>query len=103
MDSQELEAFNNMNDLWVDMDTLFRKNPWGDRGLDSPALKMAFMACYNVDKFRDFVFNSSFLSRFDVNKDRMEKIQSDDATLLIFGFDWVRFFLTGKGPLSPKA
>ena len=100
IDNQKLDPYNEMNDLWVDMDTLFRSNPWGERGLESPALKMSFMACFNIDKLRDFVFNSSFLSRFDVDHERLEKIQTDDAALMIFGFDWVRFFLTGKGPLK---
>jgi uncharacterized protein len=103
MNNQELDIFNEMNDPWVDMDTIFRNNPWGERGIESPALKMAFMACFNVDKLRAFVFNSSFLSRFEVEDERMELIQTDDAALMIFGFDWVRFFLTGKGPLTARA
>jgi Fe-S-cluster containining protein len=102
MNNQKLEAFNAMNDLWVDIDTIFRNNPWGDHGLESPSLKMAFMACFNVDKLRNFVFNSSFLTRFNVDNERLERLQTDDAALMIFGFDWVRFFLTGKGSLSEK-
>ena len=100
MENQKLEPFNKMNNLWVDLDTLFRSNPWGERGLESPALKMAFMACFNVDKLRDFVFNSSFLSRLEVDDERVEKIKTDDTALMVFGFDWVRFFLTNRGPLS---
>ncbi len=100
MDNQQLAPYNAMNDLWVDLDTIFRNNPWGEKGLESPALKMAFMACFNVDKLRTFVFDSSFLSRFDVEPERKQKIESDDAELMMFGFDWVRFFLTNTGPLS---
>jgi uncharacterized protein len=100
MANQALSEFNAMNDAWVDIETLFRGNPWGERGLDSPAIKMAFMACYNVDKLRDFVFGTSFMSRFDVPPERIEKIQTDDAAMMLFGFDWVRFFLTSKGPLA---
>ena len=59
---QQLDTYNRMNDLWVDMDSLFRGNPWGDKGVESPALKMAFMACFNVDHFRAFIFESSFLT-----------------------------------------
>lgn len=99
MDNQALADYNAMNDLWVDIDTIFRGNPWGNRGLDSPALKMAFMACYNVDKLRTFFFDSSFLNRITVPAARIEKIRADDAELMIFGFDWVKLFLTNAGPL----
>lgn len=100
MANQELDAFNAMNDLWVDIDTIFRKNPWGEKGLESPAAKMAFMACYNVDKLRAFVFDSSFLTRMRVPQTRIDQIHSDDAALMVLGFDWVRFFLTNSGPLK---
>jgi Fe-S-cluster containining protein len=100
MTNQALSDFNAANDAWVDIETLFRANPWGDRGLDSPAIKMAFMACFNVDKLRAFVFDTSFMSRFDVPPERIEKIQTDDTAMMLFGFDWVRFFLTNKGPLK---
>jgi len=63
---------------------------------------MAFFACFNVDKLKDFIFESSFLSRFDVSEERKEKIMESDVELMKFGFDWVQYFLTSKGPLAPK-
>ena len=58
--------------------------------------KMVFMALYNIDKFRDFVFKSTFLDRFDVDKDKIEKITNSDIELLKFAFDWVKFGLFGQ-------
>lgn len=83
-----------MNDLWVGMDSLFRANPWGKENVERK-LQMAFLACFNVDRFRQFVFESSFLSRFNVPGERVEKIEMDDVEMMICGFDWVRLFLTG--------
>jgi hypothetical protein len=100
IEDQQIQPFNHMNDLWVDMDTLFRKNPWGSDGIDNPALKMAFMACFNMDVFRSFVFESTFLSRFDLARERIETLLNSDVELLKFGFEWVTFFLTGTGPLA---
>lgn len=100
MENQGLSEFNAMNDHWVEIETIFRNNPWGKQGLNSPAVKMAFMACYNVDKLRDFVFNTSFMSRFVIPDDRILRIQEDDVAMMLFGFDWVRFFLTNSGPLK---
>ena len=58
--------------------------------------KMVFMALYNVDKFRDFVFKSTFLDRFDVDKERIEKIKNSDIELLKFAVDWLKFGLFGQ-------
>ncbi|MDH3881210.1 MAG: YkgJ family cysteine cluster protein, partial [Desulfobacteraceae bacterium] len=71
---------------------------WGTQGIDNPAFKMAFMACFNVDEFKKFVFESTFLSRFNVHRDRVSQMQESDVELMKFGFDWIKFFLTGKGP-----
>ena len=65
--------------------------------VDNPQiLKMVFMAVYNLDKFRDFVFRSSFLDRFEVEPTRIEKIKRSDLELLKFGFDWIKFGLFGQ-------
>lgn len=99
IEDQHIQIYNNMNELWVDIDTLFRSNPWGPQGIDNPAFKMAFMACFNIDEFKKFVFESTFLSRFNVHHDRVRQLRESDVELMKFGFDWIKFFLTGKGPL----
>ena len=102
VEDQQIQTYNDMNDLWVDMDTLFRSNPWSPQGIDSAALKMAFMACFNMDEFRTFIFESTFLSRFDVPQEKIETWFDSDVELMKFGFEWITFFLTGKGPLTPR-
>jgi hypothetical protein len=97
---QEVGPFNEMNDLWVDVDTLFRANPWGGREPGNKRLRMAFMACFNVDQFRNFVFGSSFLSRFFVPAERVTRIREDDTEMIKFGFEWVKFFLNGTSTLA---
>jgi len=46
---------------------------------------------------------SSFLERFDVEAGKIDRLMASDTDLLKFGFDWIEFFLTGKGPLKIKA
>ncbi len=58
--------------------------------------KMVFMALYNLDRFRAFVFESSFLKRFEVNEVTVEKIKRNDEELLKFGFDWIKFGVFGQ-------
>ena len=92
-----------MNDLWVEIDTIFRQNPWGSDGIEGKNLKMAFMACFNVDKMRSFVFESTFLSRFEIPSERIKQCKGSDVEMMKLGFDWVKLFLTGTGPLTTKS
>jgi hypothetical protein len=57
--------------------------------------KMAFMAAYNVDGFRDFVFGSSFLKRFRVRKKTVDKARRGDRALMLLGFEWIKLFVFG--------
>ncbi len=100
VEDQHLQRYNDMNDLWVDIDTIFRSNPWGPQGVNNPTLKMAFMACFNMDELRKFIRESTFLSRFAVPKERLQFIMESDVELMKIGFDWIKFFLAGKGPLT---
>jgi Fe-S-cluster containining protein len=102
IEDQQIREYNEMNNLWVEIDTIFRNKPWGEQAISNPALKMSFMACFNLDRFKDFVQESTFLSRFKVTPTKLEQIMNSDVELMKFGFDWIKFFLTGKGPLEQK-
>jgi Fe-S-cluster containining protein len=99
---QKMESYHEMNSHWVTVDTIFRQNPWGEQGLESQALKMAYMACFNIDKFREFVIESTFLDRFNIPDKQVEEIRRSDESLMRLGFDWIRFMLTRSGPLTVK-
>ncbi|MFC1883913.1 YkgJ family cysteine cluster protein [Thermodesulfobacteriota bacterium] len=71
--------------------------------IDNPQIfKMVFMALYNLDKFRDFVLNSSFMERFEIDPIMVEKINRNDTELLKFSFDWVKFGIFGQKTLQVK-
>ena len=103
MQNQGMERYNAINAHWARVDAVLRKNPFGEQGVDHPALKMVYMAAYNLDTFRRFAFNSSFLSRFEVPEERLEKVRTDDTELLVLGFDWILRFIGGQGPLKERA
>jgi Fe-S-cluster containining protein len=64
--------------------------------LEPEKLEMLHMVCYNLDKFRRFVFDSKFLERFVVDDETIDKIREDDVELLKFGFKWLKFSLFGE-------
>ena len=80
---------------WARLKLLFQRDPWGFEGPEGPKAKMAFMAAYNIDRFRDFVFQSSFLKRYKIKSAILKKLKADDVQLLKFGFEWVKVFVWG--------
>jgi uncharacterized protein len=62
--------------------------------------QMFFMASYNLDKFREFIFNSRFFERFRVAPDMKDQLKTDDIVLMSFAFDWLRFSLFGEKALT---
>ncbi len=69
---------------------------WETKIADPRMQDMILMVLYDPDRFREFVFKSSFLSKFEVDEDILEKIRDDDVALLYFGSQWLRFALFGK-------
>ena len=57
---------------------------------------MFLMALYDPDRFREFVFKSTFLQKFRIDDDILEKIREDDLALLYFGIQWLRFVFFGQ-------
>lgn len=94
-EDQGAVVYHKMTAGWAEVKRLFQADPWGQEGPHGPKAKMAFMATYNLDKFRDFVFNSTFLKRYKVKSEVLKKINTDDVALMRFGFDWVKFFVWG--------
>ncbi|MFH1726534.1 MAG: YkgJ family cysteine cluster protein [Elusimicrobiota bacterium] len=66
-------------------------------------IEMFFMACYDLDKFRGFVFKSSFFDKFVVDEETREALKKDDTALLKFGYRWLRFALLGEKTMTVEA
>ncbi len=92
---QEAETSHRMTIAWARLRRLFQNDPWGAEGPSGQRARMAFMAAYNIDRFREFVFGSSFLKRFKVRPELLARIRKDDAELMLLGFDWIKLFLWG--------
>jgi uncharacterized protein len=92
---QEAGEYHRMTVRWAEVHRRFEQDPWGAEGPEGRRARMAFMAAYNVDRFREFVFGSSFLQRFKVTSELLSKIRQDDARLMLLAFDWIEHFLWG--------
>lgn len=94
-EDQKAHTFNQMTAQWVSIKALFQNDPWGREGINGAKGKMAFMAAYNIDRFRDFVFQSSFLKRYRVKSTLVKKLRASDRELMLFGFEWIRYMVWG--------
>jgi hypothetical protein len=99
---QKLDEYNMMNDRWAELDTLFATNPWKGEGSGGPKQQMAFMVSYDVDSFRALAFREKIFDRFRLSKEQKRNVQTDDMALLLFGFDWLKFFFTGNSSLERR-
>ena len=65
-------------------------------------IEMYYMGCYDIDKFRRFVFESRFLELFEVDEDRAEAMRKKDDYLLDFAMQWLAFSLFKEKTMKIK-
>jgi Fe-S-cluster containining protein len=97
---QGLEAFEMMGASFrqVMLNDFWKK----DERLPDEKAEMYVTAAYDLDRFRRFVFETRFLSLFDVDEARVEAIRTDDEELLDFAMEWLRFSLFGEKTMRLK-
>ena len=97
---QGVDLRDEVNAEWTDLVVHKRSFPPNIK-LTEQAKQMFFMVSYNIDKFRSFVFESTFLERMPVDDDIRAKFKSDDVELFKFGVKWLKSILfKGKDPLT---
>jgi hypothetical protein len=64
--------------------------------------QMFYMASYDIDRFKRFVFETRFLNTFDIEEELIEGIKTNEIELLQFGFRWLKFGLINKDTLEIK-
>jgi Fe-S-cluster containining protein len=65
-------------------------------------MDMFFTACYELERFRSFIFDSSFLEKYDLEPEVVQAIKQDDEQLLSFAFRWLRTCLLGEDLVKLK-
>lgn len=95
-EDQGVELRDKVNDGWMEL-IVRKKSLPPSMKLSDESKKMFFLACYNIDKFRAFVFESSFLDRYEIAAEKVAEIKEDDVKLLEFGFEWLKASLFQAG------
>lgn len=66
------------------------------------SLQLFFMACYDLDRFREFVSSPSFNELYDLPEDLQDQIRSDEVALMEFGFQLMRQVMFNEMSIAIK-
>ncbi len=95
---QGVGLYNEMNRSWMEIVTSQHPRL---RHLTEDKLRMFHMASYNLDRFREFVFQTKFLKVFAISPEEAKKVATDDVQLMVLGMNWLRFALLGEPVMTP--
>lgn len=71
--------------------------------MSKTSLKFFFMACYDLDRFREFIKSTGFSTTFDIDPATRDELLSDDMALLRFGDRMIRQIMYGEKSIDLKA
>jgi len=87
--------------VYLEMEALFKKitaNPRlnQEKITNKKIQEMVYMAAYDLDRFRRFVLESTFLERFQVASETIAAIKTDDVALYRLAINWLEYGLLGQ-------
>ncbi|SDP67738.1 YkgJ family cysteine cluster protein [Desulforhopalus singaporensis] len=91
---QGVDVRDEMNKEWLRL--VMRRKSFGHQAtLSEQAKRMFFMASTDLNTFRRFIFESSFLETYEIEEEVLEKIKEDDVELMLFSFKYLAATLFG--------
>lgn len=93
IENQGVDTYNKMNDMLMDIISL--KNRLISGSIDKKAQKIFSTACYDLDTFRNQIFEKGILKGLNINTSTLDAVKNDDVALLKLGMEWVKqaFFI----------
>jgi Fe-S-cluster containining protein len=100
-EDQGVDLRDKMNKGW--MEIVMRRKSFGHQAtLSEQAKRMFFMASTDLNQFRSFIFDSSFLQTYDVDQETIDKIKDDDVELMLFSYKLLASMLFGTSDVKVK-
>ena len=100
MEDQGTVAMEEGNKPWMEIVAKLKAMKINDK--QNHEISLFIMASYDLDTFWKFVFESTFLERFEVDINTVDSIRSDQESLLKFGMQWLQYALFKEGTIRPK-
>lgn len=104
--AQGTGEYDEVNSGWIDI--LMKAASWASAGgpygkeISPQTQGMFYMVSTDIDAFRRFVFETRFLQVYEVDDKAAEAMKTNDAVLLMLGFDWMKNVIFGEPTISLK-
>ena len=102
-EEQGLEEYDELGRPWRQLILKVKSAGPAIGNMSKTSLKFFFMACYDMDRFREFVKSEGFGTTYDVDQETMDKILADDLELLKFGDRMIRQIMYGEETIPLKS
>jgi len=93
-EDQGLEPYNHWNLRFAELTEDEKLTNW--RKEHPGAVDIFYLACYDLDRFREQVFQQSLFEMVDQPSIDLDKLKTDDLALLDFAFIWLKTVAKGK-------
>ena len=98
-EDQGVDEYDKINSTWKSLQ--LRKNLPG-KELEENKQFQYYMASYDLDRFRRYIFESDFLNVFDIDEETLKKIKEDEVELIQFGVKYIKFVMMMEESLKLK-
>ncbi|MFP3866738.1 MAG: YkgJ family cysteine cluster protein [Desulfobacteraceae bacterium] len=98
---QQVAQYDEINSEWKAM--MLRRDSQSVKAIDRKQQTLFYLASYDLDNFRRYIFNSRFLEVFEVEPETLSAVQNDDVALLKFGCQYLKFILMIEESMKLKA
>jgi uncharacterized protein len=98
--TQSVTLYEEMNEAWKQI--THHRNFSSQDFLDGRGRDIFFLGSYNLDEFRNVVLTGEFQNYFEVSKNVLKNIKSNETELLKFAFKWVLHVLFGEDTLKRR-
>jgi len=99
-EDQEVDKYDRINSAWKALQ--LRKNLPAQPELDEKKQFQFYMASYDLDRFRRYIFESNFLNVFDIDDETINKIRDDEVELMQFGVRYIKYIMMLEETLKLK-
>jgi hypothetical protein len=90
---QGLAIYNEMNDLMLDILSLKRRR---GKALTREEKELFYMACYDLDRFRDLTFEKRLWEAAPITEAGVEALRGHDGALMRFAMEWIKGAVFGS-------
>ncbi|MCI4626259.1 MAG: YkgJ family cysteine cluster protein [Candidatus Magnetoovum sp. WYHC-5] len=89
---QGIDVYDDVNKDWIDI-IINKKTVGVGVNPDEKSIKMFYMASYDLDTFKSFVFESRFFDVFDIEEEYIFMIKESELELQKFALRWLKYVL----------